>query len=136
MDQGFEQAVAAAVIRQFEAVTTQGLTIEQQTTSFGLFQVQVGISSDQVTYTLLPAAWVPSGDTTGSTTPKDTVLSLLNVQMKVLSIPVATLNATFTTDFSAQTASADITITVQNKNQLTFQGQVGNWQNAAAAATV
>ncbi len=71
------------------------------------------------------------GDTTGSTTPQDTVLQLLGVQLETASVSFGTLNATFTTDFSAQTATAHINITFLDGSQLAYEGSVGNWQNTA-----
>ena len=115
--------------------SNQGLPVVWQTTSFSWFQVQVTlVSADEVKYTLLPGVYELGGDTTGTTTVDDPKLVLPNVTLSLQKTPIGTVSGTFTTDFSAQSASASITSTVFGDNQFDFDGMVGFWQNSAAGS--
>ena len=131
------QDLAAALAKELEAAASQGLSINRETTAFRyasstVFEVQMDISASQVQYRLRSGAWALRGDLTGVTTTDIVTVELLNVSIYLLNVKVGELDAVFTTDFAAQTVSADISGHV-NRIPFSYNGPLAAWDNTPVA---
>ena len=132
------QDLAEALVRQLQQATSGVFAVGSETIQFqwgGLpaFGVQLVISADQVQYQMQSGMLTLIGDLAGTTTSSGShSLDLPNIAVSFLySGQIGTLDASFTTDFESQTATADITATLQG-NGYSYSGQI-SWANSAAA---